>query len=161
MTCWWRCYMTPEEPTFAKWIFILLKVKCWDTAILLVVSDNLGQNHHLYQVSYYNSVMPDEALFDKKIGLWYCISRQRTSIFQMKNKMSTVWKKNDSLLPIWKDEREARMIPIIQIKMLSVLEYVKKPQCMNQYMYMKGDDGADQQLGCYSMLRKTLKWLKG
>jgi hypothetical protein len=40
-------------------------------------------------------------------------------------------------------------------------EQVKKPICISHYnMFMKGVDRADQYLAYYSLLRKTVKWMK-
>jgi hypothetical protein len=70
---------------------------------------------------------------------------------------------------VWKDKRLVRMISTIQDsehvhtgkKDRKTNEEIGKSNCVVQYnKYMKGVDCADQYLSYYSIVRKTVKWLK-
>ena len=79
------------------------------------------------------------------------------------------WRKGDVMVQVWKDERLVRMI--ITIHEATVVNTgrkdrktnmeIKKPYAVVQYnKFMKDVDRADQYLSYYSVLRKTVKWLK-
>ena len=86
-----------------------------------------------------------------------------------KRGQSAFRRKGDVMVQVWKDKRLVRMISTIHdAKIVNTgrkdgktnME-MKKPYAVVQYnKFMKGIDRADQYLSFYSVLRKTVKWLK-
>jgi len=73
------------------------------------------------------------------------------------------------MVQVWKDKRLVRMISTIHeativntgLKDRKTNIEIKKPYAFVQYnKFMKGTDRAEQYLSFYSLLRKTVKWLK-
>jgi Ulp1 family protease len=72
-------------------------------------------------------------------------------------------RKGDVMVQVWKDKRLVRMISTIHTgrKDRKTKMEIKKLYAIVQYnKFMKGIDRADQHLSYYSILRKSVKWLK-
>ena len=142
--------------------------------MLSLLDRNLGQNHHIYQDNFYNSVRLAQTLLDRNVRV--CGTRANRGIprdlegegKRLKKGESAFWRKGDVMVQVWRDKRLVRISTIHDATIVNTgrkerqtnME-IKKPYDVVQYnKFMKGVDRADQYLSYYSVLRKTIKWSK-
>jgi len=146
-----------------------------EDTVLSLLDRNLGQNHHVHQDSYYNSVRLAQTLLDRKVRVCSTmrpnggIPRDLEEEDCLKKGQSVFRRKGDVIVQVWKDKRLVRMRSISTIHEATIVNTgrkdretnieIKKPYIVVQYnKFMKGVDRADQYLSFYSVLRKTVKW---
>ena len=73
---------------------------------------NLGQNHHVYEDNYYNSVRLAQTLLDRKVRVCSTMRPNRgipCDIEEegncLKKGQSAFWRKGDVMVQVWKEKR--------------------------------------------------------
>jgi hypothetical protein len=91
-----------------------------DTVMSVVLENNLGIHHHVYQDNFYNSVNLVGSLLKHKIRVCGTIRRNRgipkdleKEAKELKRGQSSFRRKGATLVQVWKDERLVRMISTI------------------------------------------------
>lgn len=144
--------------------------------MLSLLVGNLGQNHHIFQGNFYNSVRLAQTLLDRNVRVCSTVRANRGILRDPEGEgkclnkgQSLFWRKGDVIVPMRKDKRLVRMISTIHdativntgMKNRKTSMEIKKPNAVVQYSkFMKGIDRADQYLSYYAVLRKTVKWSK-
>ena len=147
-----------------------------EDTVLSLLDRNLSQNHHICQDNYYNSVRSAQTLLDRNVRVCSTMRTNRgiprdleREDKRLKKGLSAFQRKGDVMVRVWKDKRLVRMISTIQDitivntgrKDRKTKMEIKMPYAVDQYRkLMKGIERADQYLCYYSVLRKTVKWLK-
>jgi len=146
-----------------------------EEAVLSLLDRNLGQNHHIYQDNFYNSVRLAQSLLDRNVRVCGTMRANRGIPRDLEGegkclkKGQSAFQRKGDMVQVWKDKRLVQMISTIHDtttvntgrKDTKTNMEIKKPYAIVWYnKFMKGMDRADQDLSYYSVLRKTVKWLK-
>ena len=88
--------------------------------MLSLLDGNLGQNHHIYDDNFCNSVRLAQTLLDRNVracstvGADRGIPRDPEGEGKCLNKgQSSFWRKGNVMVPVWKDKKLVRMISMI------------------------------------------------
>jgi hypothetical protein len=153
-----------------------LRGRSWEDIVLTLLDRKLGQNHHIYQDNFYNSVRLVETLPDSTVRVcgtvranWGIPPDVEWEAKHLKKVQSAFWRKGDIMIQVWNNKRLVQRISTNHDTTIvntgrkdrkTNLE-IKKPYAVVQHnKFMKGIDSADQYLSYYSVLRKTIKWMK-
>jgi len=88
-----------------------------EDTVLSHLDRNLGQNHHVYEDNYYNSVRLAQTLLDRKVRVCSTMRPNRgipcdveEEGKRLKKGQSAFQRKGDVMVQVWKDKRLVRMI---------------------------------------------------
>ena len=83
-----------------------------EDTVLSLLDRNLGQNHHVCQDNYYNSVRLSQTLLDRKVRVCVTMRPNRGISHdleeegkRLKKGQSAFWRKGDVMVQVWKDKR--------------------------------------------------------
>jgi len=100
-------------------IYSAARKKLEDT-VLSLLDRNLGQNHHIYQDNFYNSMRLAQTLLDRNVRVCGTMRANRGIPCDLegdgkclKKGQSVFQRKGDVMVQVWKDKRLARMISTI------------------------------------------------
>jgi len=140
-------------------IYSAERKKLEDT-VLSLLDRNLGQNQHIYQDNFYNSVRLAQTLLDRNVGVSGTMRANRGIPCDLegegkclKKGQSAFQRKGDIMVQMWKDKGLVRMISMIHEATIvnkwgkdkKTNMEIKKPYSAVQYnKFMKGVDRADQ-----------------
>ena len=141
---------------------------------VITFRQKLGQNHHIYQDNFYNSVKLTQTLQGRNVRVCSTVKANRGIPHDLevegrclKKGQSLFHGKGDVMVQVWKVKRLVRMISAIHDSTImnkgrkdrKTNVDIKKPYAVVQYSkFMKGIYRADQYHSYYSVLRKTVKW---
>ena len=88
--------------------------------MLSLLDRKLGQNHHIYQDNFYNSVRLAQTLLDRNVRVCGTMRANRGIPRGLegegkclKKEQSVFWRRGDVMVQVWKDRRLVRMISTI------------------------------------------------
>ena len=91
-----------------------------ENAVLSLLDRNLGQNDHIYQDTFYNSVKLAQTLLERKVSICSTMRANRgipsdleEDGRHLKKGQSMFRRKGDVMVQVWKDKRFVRMIRTI------------------------------------------------
>jgi hypothetical protein len=142
--------------------------------VFSLLDRNLGQNLHIYQDNFYNSVRLASTLLDRYVRVCGTMRAYRGTPrdLEREGKCLKKWqsafrRKGDVMVQVWKHQRLVRMISTIheativntRRKDRKTNMEIKKPYALVQCnKFMKNIDRADQYHSFHSVLRNTVKW---
>ena len=177
MECWWEWCVRQYWVISATWRYTQPKERSkLEDTVLSLLDRNFGQNHHTYQENFYNNVRLSQTLLDRKVRVCGTMRVNRSIPCDLegegkhfKKGQSVFRRKSDIMAQVWKDKRLVRMVSTIHEATIVNTGWkdrktnmeIQKPYAVVQFnKFLKGADRADQYLSYYSVLRKTVKWLK-
>ena len=91
-----------------------------EDTVLSLLDRNLGQNHHIYQDNFYNSVRLAQTLLDRNVRVCGTMRANRGiprdlegEGKHLKKGESAFWRKDDVMVQVWRDKRLVRIISTI------------------------------------------------
>ena len=83
-----------------------------EDTVLSLLDRNLGQSHHIYQDSFYNSVRLAQNILDRNVRVCGTMSANRGIPHDLegegkclKKRQLAFWRKGDIMVQVWKDKR--------------------------------------------------------
>jgi len=91
-----------------------------EKTVLSLLDRNLGQNHHIYQDNFYNSVRLAQTLLDRNVRVCGTVRANRGILCDIEGEgqrlnkgQSALRRKGDKMVQMWKDKRLVQMISMI------------------------------------------------
>jgi hypothetical protein len=135
------------------------EVKKLEDTVLSLLHGNLGQNHHIHQDSFYNSVRLAQTLLERNVRVCGIMRAIRGIPCDLEGKgrhlkegQSTFRRTGDVMVQVWRDKRLAQMISAIHEETIvntgqkdrKTNTEIKKPYAVVQHnKFMKGIDQTD------------------